>query len=129
MASALPGMYNHVRPLMVTGALLASGAAASFVVAPVFAPALLTSAAVIGGRSGIPVWQFRFVKMFESRPEESPRHLKNGVAKQKNIRFEIFAVTDFLGFLRREQCVALDKLSFVAILASSRMVIDCFLSG
>ena len=25
------GMYNHIRPLMVTGALLASGAAACFV--------------------------------------------------------------------------------------------------
>ncbi|CAJ1440170.1 unnamed protein product [Effrenium voratum] len=47
-AEVYKGMYNHVRPLMVTGALLASGAAASFVVAPVFAPALLTSAAVIG---------------------------------------------------------------------------------
>ena len=45
---AYEGMYNHVRPLMVTGALLASGAAACFVVCPPLAPALLTSAAVVG---------------------------------------------------------------------------------
>ncbi|CAE7343209.1 unnamed protein product [Symbiodinium natans] len=41
-------MYNHIRPLMVTGAVLASGAAACFVIAPPLAPALLTGAAVIG---------------------------------------------------------------------------------
>lgn len=41
-------MYNHIRPLMVTGALLASGAAASFVLCPPLAPALAVGAGVVG---------------------------------------------------------------------------------
>eukprot|EP00435_Cladocopium_sp_Y103_P044733 s604_g12.t1 len=46
--AAYEGMYNHIRPLMVTGALLATGAAACFVVCPPAAPALLAGAGVIG---------------------------------------------------------------------------------
>eukprot|EP00933_Yihiella_yeosuensis_P071266 TRINITY_DN79466_c0_g1_i1.p1 TRINITY_DN79466_c0_g1~~TRINITY_DN79466_c0_g1_i1.p1 ORF type:complete len:879 (-),score=144.71 TRINITY_DN79466_c0_g1_i1:163-2799(-) len=47
-AAAYEGMYNHVRPLMVTGALLASGAAAAFVLAPPAAPALAGAAFAVG---------------------------------------------------------------------------------
>lgn len=46
--AAYEGMYNHIRPLMVTGALLATGAAACFVVCPPAAPALLAGAGVVG---------------------------------------------------------------------------------
>lgn len=47
-ASMYEGMYNHVRPLMLTGALLGTGAAVCFVVAPPVAPALAGAAFVIG---------------------------------------------------------------------------------
>eukprot|EP00930_Biecheleria_cincta_P022533 TRINITY_DN1644_c0_g1_i2.p1 TRINITY_DN1644_c0_g1~~TRINITY_DN1644_c0_g1_i2.p1 ORF type:complete len:1029 (+),score=113.64 TRINITY_DN1644_c0_g1_i2:128-3214(+) len=42
------GMYDHVRPLMVTGALLGTGAAACFVLAPPAAPFLAGAALAIG---------------------------------------------------------------------------------
>jgi len=45
---AYEGMYNHVRPLMVTGAILASGGIAAFAIAPAVAPALVASAALVG---------------------------------------------------------------------------------
>jgi len=47
-ASAYDGMYNHVKPLMVTGALLGTGAAACFVLAPAAVPFLATSAFAVG---------------------------------------------------------------------------------
>jgi len=47
-ASMYEGMYNHVRPLMLTGALLGTGAAVCFVVAPPVAPALAGAAFVVG---------------------------------------------------------------------------------
>jgi hypothetical protein len=47
-AAACEGMYNHVRPLMVTGALLGTGAAACFVLAPPAAPILAGSALAVG---------------------------------------------------------------------------------
>jgi hypothetical protein len=42
------GMYNNVRPLMVTGALLAGGACVTFVIAPPVAPVLAGAAFAIG---------------------------------------------------------------------------------
>ena len=59
-------MYNHIRPLMVTGVLLASGAAACFVVCPPAAPALLAGAGVVGY---LP-WFATTVANFEQEPLE-----------------------------------------------------------
>lgn len=64
--AAYEGMYNHIRPLMVTGVLLASGAAACFVVCPPAAPALLAGAGVIGY---LP-WFATTVANFEGEPLE-----------------------------------------------------------
>merc|ERR1712241_1018644 len=46
--AAYEGMYNHIRPLMVTGALLGTGAAAAFVLAPPVAPVLAGAAFAVG---------------------------------------------------------------------------------
>lgn len=46
--AAYDGMYNHIRPLMVAGALLASGATACFVLALTAAPALAAGAFAVG---------------------------------------------------------------------------------
>lgn len=64
--AAYEGMYNHIRPLMVTGALLATGAAAFFVVCPPAAPALLAGAGVVGY---LP-WFATTVANFEEEPVE-----------------------------------------------------------
>jgi len=58
---AYEGMYNNVRPLLVTGALLASGATACFVLAPAAVPALVAGAFAIGY---VP-WFFTTVAHFE----------------------------------------------------------------
>jgi hypothetical protein len=47
-ASVYDGMYNHVKPLMLTGALLGTGAAVCFVVAPPVAPVLAGAAFAVG---------------------------------------------------------------------------------
>lgn len=46
--AAYEGMYDHVRPLMVAGALLGTGAAACFVLAPPAAPLLASAALAMG---------------------------------------------------------------------------------
>merc|ERR1719356_1208713 len=47
-ATACEGMYNNIRKMMVTGALLGSGAAACFVLAPPAAPVLGAAAFAVG---------------------------------------------------------------------------------
>ena len=68
--AAYEGMYNHIRPLMVTGALLASGAAACFVICPPAAPALLAGAGVVGY---LP-WFATTVANFEQESTEERTH-------------------------------------------------------
>ena len=85
---AYEGMYNHVRPLMVTGALLASGAAACFVVAPPLAPALLTGAALIGY---VP-WFATTVAHFESQDMEVSA-LQNRIFTREDLSSPLALVT------------------------------------
>jgi len=47
-ATAFEGMYDNVRPLMVTGALLGCGSAVCFVLAPPAAPILAAGAFCVG---------------------------------------------------------------------------------
>lgn len=89
---AYEGMYNHIRPLMVTGALLASGAAACFVIAPplapAVAPALLTGATVVGY---LP-WLATTVAHFESE-DMADSTLQNRIFSQEDFSSPLKLVT------------------------------------